>query len=294
MQDDMYEMCEHDKGSIYDGVKCEWIMGNIWFNECSWVNVPADTEAGVFDPGQLMTMESYVEVGEKIYDLAAETGHMTITESAARLLGVAGGRGGDDGMELTKEQIEALQAEVDQAKADKITFEAEKVALETEKDALKARIAEVETLKVELEQSKLTLETEKIVLEQKIVVLQSEVETLRTEKIIAMDELIAAKQESRTNLIATIVDMEASVTGDKDTREAVIEKLSARSTDSLKDKFTDLVESLVRSGKSSVLPGTVHRPVGEEGIGDHSENQDREEDFGKMLKEAFVPNKNKR
>ena len=39
----------YNKGEYYDGKLCEWILGDLWFDELSWVNVPADQEAMVRD-----------------------------------------------------------------------------------------------------------------------------------------------------------------------------------------------------------------------------------------------------
>lgn len=39
----------YQKGEYYDGVLCEWILGDIWFDEVSWVNVPADENAQIVD-----------------------------------------------------------------------------------------------------------------------------------------------------------------------------------------------------------------------------------------------------
>ena len=41
--------CGHMKGEVYDGVTATWIAGNIWFDELSWVNVPADENAMVVE-----------------------------------------------------------------------------------------------------------------------------------------------------------------------------------------------------------------------------------------------------
>ena len=41
--------CGHMKGETYDGRTAEWITGNLWFDELSWVNVPADKDAMVVD-----------------------------------------------------------------------------------------------------------------------------------------------------------------------------------------------------------------------------------------------------
>jgi hypothetical protein len=39
--------CGHWPGDTYDGEKCAFIIGNVWFHELSFVNVPADEDAMV-------------------------------------------------------------------------------------------------------------------------------------------------------------------------------------------------------------------------------------------------------
>lgn len=41
--------CGHYKGEVYEGQTCNWIYGDIKFDELSWVNVPADSDAMVVD-----------------------------------------------------------------------------------------------------------------------------------------------------------------------------------------------------------------------------------------------------
>lgn len=38
-------LCEHRRGKVYDGKKCFWHLGGIKYNECSYVNTPADQYA---------------------------------------------------------------------------------------------------------------------------------------------------------------------------------------------------------------------------------------------------------
>lgn len=48
--------CGHMKGEEYEGKMCEWIAGNIFFDELSWVNVPADEDAMVVDTQSFLTI----------------------------------------------------------------------------------------------------------------------------------------------------------------------------------------------------------------------------------------------
>jgi len=43
--------CEHQKGKTYDNKECYWIIGDMWYYEVSFVNVPADPDAQVVDVG---------------------------------------------------------------------------------------------------------------------------------------------------------------------------------------------------------------------------------------------------
>lgn len=43
--DRMEEWCAHRRGIEYEGVVCGWELGDLYFYECSFVNVPADTRA---------------------------------------------------------------------------------------------------------------------------------------------------------------------------------------------------------------------------------------------------------
>lgn len=41
--------CGHMKGEVHEGETVTWIAGNLWFDELSWVNVPADQDAMVVE-----------------------------------------------------------------------------------------------------------------------------------------------------------------------------------------------------------------------------------------------------
>lgn len=42
-------MCQHEPGEFYEGVECRWEVDDVSFDELSWVNVPADSDAMVTD-----------------------------------------------------------------------------------------------------------------------------------------------------------------------------------------------------------------------------------------------------
>ena len=79
--DRMEEWCEHRRGVDYDGVVCGWLLGDLWFHECSFVNVPADKEA--------VTL-SWEEVDFEKYSLNQEDeSGKTIDESSEGTIGIA-------------------------------------------------------------------------------------------------------------------------------------------------------------------------------------------------------------
>jgi hypothetical protein len=82
--------CGHDKGEKYDGQECYWIVGNLWFDECSWVNVPADSNAQVIDKGEVVTMEAFAERDGVYYDLTKEQSdtEYQLTEQVAKTYGL--------------------------------------------------------------------------------------------------------------------------------------------------------------------------------------------------------------
>lgn len=49
--DNIHDACEHWPGQEYDGSMCYFIVGNLTFNECSFVNVPADENAMIINLG---------------------------------------------------------------------------------------------------------------------------------------------------------------------------------------------------------------------------------------------------
>jgi hypothetical protein len=52
--------CGHWPGEVYDGEKCFFMVGNLWFSELSFVNVPADQDAMVVSVTRIKdTQESF-------------------------------------------------------------------------------------------------------------------------------------------------------------------------------------------------------------------------------------------
>ena len=61
------EWCDHQRGQKYEDKECYWIIGNLWFSELSFVNVPADRDAMIVDIS-VSGMEEF-EDGEHVFTL---------------------------------------------------------------------------------------------------------------------------------------------------------------------------------------------------------------------------------
>ena len=70
--------CGHWPGETYDGEKCFLLIGNIWFSELSFVNVPADQDAMVIHVEKIMEMTESFDYG--IYDKVFEMHNKGMTE----------------------------------------------------------------------------------------------------------------------------------------------------------------------------------------------------------------------
>ena len=75
------DWCGHEKGEFYEGQECYWIMGDIWFKELSFVNVPADQNAQVVDLGEVS--ESISTETDKKPEVVATTDNFDMEEKVS-------------------------------------------------------------------------------------------------------------------------------------------------------------------------------------------------------------------
>lgn len=75
------EFCGHHKGETYDGTVCEYIVGDVWFDECSWVTVPADSNAAVVDTG-VQVAEAFAQIGDDYFALNREASNAKLQKAA--------------------------------------------------------------------------------------------------------------------------------------------------------------------------------------------------------------------
>lgn len=250
--------CGHVRGEEYDGVVCGWIVGNLWFDEVSFVNVPADSDAKVIDKGELTTMEAYIQVGEEYYNISSETDETKLTEAQAKLLGLTESaeqdpfqsKGGSEKVsaktvalgehEKVVQEKEQLQSQLEE-KAQEIT------ELNTKLQEKEQLIKEKEELIVEKDKAleeKENLLKEK---EQKLEELNKDIEELKTKNESLEEENISLRTEMRKNLAETVVMLKEMLLKPIDAdREKAIEEHLLRSEESLRDTLNDLRQEFAR------------------------------------------------
>ena len=124
--------CGHWRGNTYDGEVCRWILGDLWFQEVSFVNVPADQHAMVL--GKHLAEESAeAQLLEKLGDGTAvlvvvsdEDNAASESRSADAVISVK------EGAE-TVDELEKLKAQVAELEEKAAGLEDAKTALEQEK-----------------------------------------------------------------------------------------------------------------------------------------------------------------
>jgi hypothetical protein len=244
--------CGHEKGDVYDGVLCEWVAGDLFFDELSWVNVPADQDAQVIDTGHVGFAEAYAHSNKGIVDLSRSRTEWVLTKELAMA----------EGLLLTEEKeganslktVEELQAEVDQltSEFEKVTteksgletqLETANQTLETTKEELAAKTTEAEGLISDLK-SKTNEVTEavaaKATAEAETTQLNQTIETLTHERETLVEANAALATENHKALAERIADLRIA-SGKVKNREEVLETYVKRSTESLNNTLADLL-----------------------------------------------------
>lgn len=253
--------CGHWKGDEHDGQTIEWIAGNLWFDELSWVNVPADQNAQVIDQGApQMVPTSESTAAPTQYGLG--DGHHP---SPYTIITASQNPKGDD---PSMTELEQKQKELDEAKAALATEQASRQEAEQ-------KLATAEAEKTALQTEKQALETEKTQLEERVTSLESEKQQALTDKEAAeaaKSESESAKsqaeqqveqlsQEVSEQLVERATDLRVSVTGE--TKEQAQTSFANRSVESLKDSI-DLMqkqkEAMPRTPHQAENPGSTHAP----------------------------------
>jgi predicted nuclease with TOPRIM domain len=246
--------CGHEKGQVYEDVLCEWIAGNLFFDELSWVNVPADSDAMVID--SIGIAEAFADSGSGIINLGKKQTEWVLTRELAIAEGLLPAEE-KEGESILK-TVEELQAEVDQltSNLEQVTTEKSDLeaqlgtansTLETARTDLATKTTELADVQAMLETKTTEVEeatTAKATAEAEVTTLTQTVEGFETERTTLMEANTKLAAENHKSLAERVVDLKA-VLGKVEKREEALDSHVARSTESLKDTLADLlVESV--------------------------------------------------
>lgn len=293
--------CGHEKGETYDGQKAYWIVGNLWFDECSWVNVPADQDAQVVDKGEVAVMEAFAEQDGTYYNLSKEKTDKDyiLTEQVAKTYGLVTNKentlpeDSNDGSGNKKEGMDEMAGKSKPVKS-KETVEpqadpkatAEQVEPTPEpSEPVKATenaepgsdnqegVAATEEDTAKKEEEPEANQNNADDLSERVKELELRVETLEAENQTLLNSNADLSAQLHNSLAERVVDLRASLgkPGVED-REASIVSYASRSRESLEDTLNDLLlEQKTFNGNATRVVQTVTNPVG--GAVDGEKNQ---------------------
>lgn len=271
------DYCGHMKGEVYNGVKCEWIVGNVWFDELSWVNVPADSDAMIVSMGNAFgTAESFAYNGREVINLGRSTTEWLVAPETALAEGLAEQEQEGEST-LTEDQIKAMEAELAELKTEKAELEEKLATAETAKTTAEETLAAKETELAEKATELTSVQEELEAKKTEIAELTSTKESLEAEKA-ALETSVQEETQSREQAVeesaklATeihkmtaerVVDLRISL-GKESNREEAITAYAARSAESLKDSLEDLLKEAAVAPKETPTRQVeqVTNPVG--------------------------------
>lgn len=276
--------CGHMKGETYDGQVCDWIVGNIWFDELSWVNVPADTSAMIVDT-QASALFSSGESGEPTHESALlhstemfgiPKGQLSVVIEAKELKTQAENLKQEDKREMGKEFNSVVEAEepivaepaietpIAEPVADSEPSSGDETPVEPSSDVEDAEAAVVEDAPVvETDEPEAVVaaepETQEAETQSDTVAELAETNALlmSVNKSLAL-EVKELTQEIKGLFIESILTKSHFESDEKAT--AFKEKLQGRSLDSLRDRLIDLSEGFL-SAEAPKAPVAESEPV---------------------------------
>lgn len=263
--------CGHMKGETYDGQICDWIVGNIWFDELSWVNVPADTSAMIVDT-QASALFSNGESGEPTHESALlrssemfglPKGQLSVVIEAKEFKQAAENLEQEEKREMGKELHSVVEADetvvvepttdepIAEPVADSEPSSGDETPVEPASDAEDAETAVVEDAPVvETDEPEAvvtaepeTQEARHASLAQRIADLEEMNTLLKNVNEGAFQEIQELTQEIKDMIVESILAKSQFESEEK--ASLFKEKLQGRSLDSLRDRLVDLSEGFL-------------------------------------------------
>lgn len=254
--------CGHSKGRTYEGKQAHWIIGEMNFDEISWVNVPADSNAQVVHKDTAAKQTESTSTGEggmnqvekHTDDILAQIDTLNgVAESAP-----AEPAGEPDAQTQTEGQADGTTPEggtpegtpEGQQEGDTAPAGEEGPTLQEQLDEANGRVATLEADNVLLVAEKQTLQETVDALEVDKKALTDEVTDLKDKLAVAEAENKAAVKQSTTLAAYTHQVLAESVTTvqvalgkvEEGSRETAFAELSKQTSRSLKEQLTELAK----------------------------------------------------
>ncbi|MGL4819308.1 MAG: hypothetical protein ACRC5C_04935 [Bacilli bacterium] len=264
--------CGHYRGEQYDDQTCEWIAGDLFFDELSWVNVPADDGAmvvGEFTPhtNSVLTHESVVvtskDVSEKMTEKEetdVDKENQTVEEQEATLPVV------EDEQQATEPEVVATEEEATTEEETEVEAE-----VTEQEDAEVNEDAEAEAVKESEDKTDENTQEEPAEEEKELKSLQDEVEQLKNENEVLKQEIEALKSENQQEKTAneelskeyreTVLDL-VKRSKTRVAEAADMEKYEGRSLQSLKDSLIDFFDEKALDKTNARNVEKVDKPLG--------------------------------
>lgn len=271
--------CGHMKGRMYEGKQAYWIIGEMNFDEISWVNVPADSNAQVVHKNMSkQTASASTEAEGGMSNMPVDQQAADILEQIDSLVGkVAEGNETPE----TPETPEAPVAEGGQAPVTPETPEVPEAPVAEGNETPETPADEVPTLQEQLDEAKnqiatlqaenLTLVADKETLQESVDILTAEkatltdrVTTLEAELAVADDENKGLVKQSVTLATYTHKVLAESVATvqvalgkvEEGALDATLTELSKQTSRSLKEQLTELAKE-----KPARIIQTIENPL---------------------------------
>lgn len=260
--------CGHMKGETYEGRTAEWIVGNLWFDELSWVNVPADSDAMVVDQQTSLFVDMQNESGNgSPLTESTNSKPMTLAEKwgvpeKTKLIVIGESKNKinrqEEKTEMDKDELEKnikeddaktkdvkVEAEVEKDEAEKADSEKDTIETKTDSEGTTPEGKEEETKEKETDEKETDDEVKPEEKEQNT---QESLEILKLQATTTslISQVESLKKEIKNLYVEKIIE-KSNVKDDK--KEAFTEKMQMRTIESLKDTLEDIEENFQENKK---------------------------------------------
>lgn len=276
------EWCEHYPGETYDGIQCHFIIGETYGEEVSYVNVPADINAGNISVTSVT--ESVKDIVEPTAPQATPAGHVSVTEST---------EGGVDDTTLQTDPENPVQENHTDETDPKEPEGADGAVTESEGD--EEPPAQTEDKGIVLTESQMVVEkTDYEDLKRQITEYQSKEITANVNLQLATEERDALLEKLKgydalvkESLVQEIFSLKESLgkpDADAQTKESTLTALRSRQMNSLEDLKADLIAE--QTAQASTRPDPIANPAGAAQTSEGAHSTEAQKDKPVTLGEA--------